>query len=117
MYFAELNKLVFHNTKIITVLDENNKPWFKAKDVFSILKYKENNETYNYIDDKYKKTLEELYPSKTINLNKNTIFINEAGVYCLFLNTTFNKREYSIQKEKESKNKEEIKLKEFYRNF
>ncbi len=80
----------FGNIKIDIIICNEN-PWFKGKDVATILGYKRSNDAINdHVKIKNKSTLSELYdkighgemPYLTYN-QKNTIYINEAGLYAI----------------------------------
>ena len=86
-----LNNLVFNNQKIDAVLDKNNEIWFKGKDVAFILDYKDTDQVIRKnIEEDDKKSLEEMGPVLGTGLShndKNTIYINELGLYDLILSS------------------------------
>jgi prophage antirepressor-like protein len=62
---------VFNNFKIKNYLDQKNNPWFKGKDVATILGYKDTDQALRKNVDEDEKT--------------SSIYINESGVYSLVL--------------------------------
>lgn len=87
----DINNITFNNNKINIVLDEKNNPWFKAKDVATILEYNDTDKAIRKnVDDDDKKTLNNLRPACQAGLSyneKNTIYINESGLYSLILSS------------------------------
>ena len=89
---SEIVKFNF-NSKTITCIVVNGNPWFKAKEVATILGYTNTTQAIiQHIDNDDKQTytaiLETLQVTslsdKQLEGNeKNTIFINESGLYCL----------------------------------
>ena len=77
----------------INVINVGDEPWFKGKDVASSLDYFDTNQAIQkHVDEEDKYTLETLASKhggvKTTPLNHNekqTIYINEAGLYSLIL--------------------------------
>ena len=83
---------MFENSAIMTIFDKNNIVWFRAKDVCSILGYKEPANAIQYwvqnedkIDWKLLKSMVGKIPS--IKITYQTVFINESGVNSLVLNS------------------------------
>ena len=87
----DINNLSFNNSKITIILDDKDEPWFKAKDVALVLEYRDLDQCIRKnIDDDDKKTQETLGPVSETGLTyneKNTIFINESGLYQLILSS------------------------------
>lgn len=72
--------MYFNTKEIIFILDENNNPWFKAKNIAEILTYSDHDYAINkYIDEEDKKVFD--------HLEKNTIYINKTGLYYFILSS------------------------------
>ena len=84
------------------VLDDNNSPWFSGKDVGIALGYKDTNKALkDHVDDDDKEKLGNLKVGETFTLanlrvgvsptlkgnQKNTIYINESGLYSLIMSS------------------------------
>merc|ERR1711916_315914 len=73
-------------------------PWFNAKDICVILEYKDiENAIIRKVDNEDKKTLGDLISSRIvgtplINIEKDSIFTNQLGIYSLVLNSKKNKK-------------------------
>lgn len=91
-FFLDIfNNLIKYNEKeIFITIDTFNNIWFKMKDIFIVLGYNnarkavQNMKVNENYKTKYKNI--SLYPSRgtsSYNINKNTIFINESGLYQL----------------------------------
>jgi len=86
----DINNLSFNNSKITIILDDKDEPWFKAKDVATVLEYNDTKKAYKHIDEDDKKILENLRSSigrPLMGNEKNTIYINESGLYSLILSS------------------------------
>lgn len=87
------NKFIFNNKNVLMILDDENNPWFKAKDIAEILEYKDTKQTIRKnIDEDDKidyKSLTDRSVSETPqnNIQNHTIFINESGLYSLILSS------------------------------
>lgn len=85
-----INLFNYGNNKILTITDQNNNVYFKAKDICRILEYKNERDVIKkHIHDKYKFTFEKLYENDNDLKNKlsqsTTITKNEE----LYKNTIF----------------------------
>ena len=73
------------------VLDDNNSPWFSGKGVGIVLGYTNPQESLrNHVDDDDKEKLGNLRVSEILTLKgnqKNTIYINESGLYSLIMSS------------------------------
>lgn len=87
----DLNNFIFNNQKITIILDDNNEPWFKAKDIALILEYTDTDQAIRKnIDEDDKQYMKDLRPVSHTALSyneKNTIYINESGLYSLILSS------------------------------
>lgn len=94
--------IFFGDTEIYMIWDINEKkndamPWFKANDVSKSLGYNKKNidiVTKRLVYDEDKKTFNELkhlVSEKPKNMQSNTIFINEYGLYSLVLSSRLKK--------------------------
>lgn len=83
----DLSNIVFNNSKINLILDKNNEPWFKAKDIALILAYENTSQAISHnVDDDDKKTLEKLKPNENLSYNeKITNYINKKGLESLLM--------------------------------
>lgn len=85
------NKCKFNNKDILIVIDNDNNTWFKGKDIANILEYKDTDQSLRKnIDKDDKEILENIIPVSQTgmkNYEKNTIFINESGLYSLILSS------------------------------
>ncbi len=90
------NKLTFDN-KIITIINIQNDLWFKGNDVAKLLGYSDPKRAiqHHINKDKYKLTYENIIKkrgtesSPPLSYNeKNSIFINESGLYKLIFKST-----------------------------
>lgn len=62
-----------------SLVDQNNEPWFIAKDVAEILGYRDAHNATRYLEDDEKGTLLQ----STVRGEKDVIIINESGLYNL----------------------------------
>ena len=75
------------------IIDNNNNPWFKAKDIADILEYIDTSQTIrkNIDEDEklpyYKISKGGVSQTGMINIKPHTIFINESGLYSLIFNS------------------------------
>lgn len=80
-----------YNESQLTILNVNNEPWFRGKDVALILGYKNTRDALiKHVDEEDKKSYENFQPSQnatTQNIDKKTVFINESGVYALIFSS------------------------------
>ena len=118
----------FNNKNIHIILDKDNNPWFKGKDIAEILGYKDTDKSIRIHIDEDDKNLYmnlNLGPAVLAGLNNtnlnNTIYINESGLYSLILSSKLpSARQFkkwitsdvlpSIRKDGEYKLKQELKL-------
>ena len=92
-FFLEIfdNLIKFNNNELMILFDIDGKIWFKLKDVYRILGYSNLKKViYNCnIDSQYKKNYDEIrvVPMRVppTNFQKNTIFVNEPGLYYVLL--------------------------------
>lgn len=126
------NKLNFNNKEVYIILDKDNEPWFKGKDICKILEYERSRDAISrHIDEEDKvkyKEFPEAVKHGVENIDVKTIFINESGLYSLILSSKLPQAkefkrwvtkdvlpsirktgEYKLQKELKKKDKE-IKL-------
>ena len=78
----------YKGSKIVIVIDQNNTPWFFAKQIAKILKYKNTNSIINKLVDNINKILYESikeYSKYKYNVQDHTVFVNEYGMYELIL--------------------------------
>ena len=93
--FNQLLKV--NEDSIFIIFDIKGKIWFKFKDVLKILGYKNLKDAIfnNNLSKKYKVKFENLkvyrLSSTPLNFQKNTLFINESGLYKILLSS--NKKE------------------------
>ena len=87
------NKCIFNDNELYMLIDKDNNPWFKGKDIAKILEYENSNEALKYhVKDKYKVQLNEIKKgSNLLPSHPHTIFINEAGLYQLIMKSKMNK--------------------------
>jgi len=86
----DINNLSFNDSKITIILDDKGEPWFKGKDIGKILEYSNIHKYIQHVDDDDRKQLKEIgVPNLgTLSHNeKNTIYINESGLYSLILSS------------------------------
>lgn len=83
------NKFMFENKNVLVIFDEENNPWFKAKDIAEILEYKNSKETIKYhVKQKYVNIYENIRGINSLPQNKiqnHTKFLNEPGLYQLIM--------------------------------
>ena len=75
-------------SEINIVLDKENKPWFDATQIATILNYSKQRQAINQIvDNKYIEKLQNIVLNYKIykNAQPHTIFINEFGLYTFLL--------------------------------
>lgn len=80
--YAEI--LTFDNKQVVMIIDNKNNPWFLGKHIGELLEYKNSTEIIRTrISSKYKKEYGELqkYSKYNYPLQRQTIFINESGLY------------------------------------
>lgn len=72
---------------IITIVDENNKPWFYGKQVANMLQYVNLNRALSELSPSYRQTFEKLRHFTNIqhNIQDHTIFVNISGLTTLVL--------------------------------
>merc|ERR1711916_301371 len=111
----DINNIFFDDFKVSLILDDNGEPWFNAKDICVILEYKDiENAIIRKVDNEDKKTLGDLISSRIvgtplINIEKDSIFTNQLGIYSLVLNSKKNilyvkkYRNYKLQQSLNSK--------------
>lgn len=84
-----MNMFTFNDKEVLIIFDSNNEPWFKAKDVADILEYANTNQAIQLNIDNEDKCLGNdfrgLCHRPLTNNEKNTIYINESGLYSLIL--------------------------------
>jgi len=91
---------LFENCKILTIVDDNGGIWFKAKDVASVLEYKDCDDSIReHVDQEDKMAFSEIKScpdfsraskmmrekKSRIKITYQTIFINESGINSLIL--------------------------------
>ena len=101
---STINQVLTNNTLSIRIIGDANEPWFSGKDIASQLGYKQTDKAINdhVADEAFKAKLGDLMirfnPSKLEGLEnhgismkgnaKNSIYINEAGVYAMAFGST-----------------------------
>ena len=93
-FFDIFNQLLkINEDSIFIIFDIKGKIWFKFKDVLKILGYKNLKDAIfnNKLSKKYKVKFENLkvyrLSSTPLNFQKNTLFINESGLYKILLSS------------------------------
>jgi prophage antirepressor-like protein/predicted GIY-YIG superfamily endonuclease len=87
------NLLKYNNKNIFIVFDKNSQIWFKLRDVLKVLGYKNVTRALSRFDinDNFTLAYSKINISNRINLpdnfQKNSRFINEAGLYKLLTNS------------------------------
>ena len=84
------NNFMYKNNTIITFHDDDNNIWFRGKDVALALKYKNTRKAISdNVDEEDKLTRGSFewsnWEDPLTNNEKNTIYINESGLYSLIL--------------------------------
>lgn len=95
LVFDLINHAEQYGSQKIDMVICNNKHWFKGKDIARLLEYKNTDGALrDHVDNNYKILLHNLYdrfnPLKSKGLRgnqKNTIYINEAGLYQLIFSS------------------------------
>lgn len=85
------NLKIFNNHefgKIRIILDENNEPWFVGKDVAEILEYRNGSRDINRHVDELDRKKEMVHDGNQL---KETILINESGLYSLIFSSKMDK--------------------------
>lgn len=80
--------LDYSGKEIIVVMDGNNKPWFNAVQIASILNYTKQRQAINqFVDKEYIKRLQNIVIDIKVykNAQPHALFINEFGLYELLL--------------------------------
>ena len=81
------NTYEFNNIKFNVIIDTDNNPWFKGKEVSKYLDFVDTAQAIRkHVPDKYKKIREKIRVVVVTPLSenkKNTIYINEYGLYKL----------------------------------
>jgi prophage antirepressor-like protein len=73
----------FNNAEIRTVIDDtDNSVWFVAKDIADALDYSETSAMTRKLDD------DEVMSAKLADMNMNSVFINESGLYSCILSSS-----------------------------
>lgn len=82
---------IFENNefgKIRTIVDENNEPWFVGRDVAEILEYRNGSRDINRHVDELDRKKEMVHDGNQL---KETILINESGLYSLIFSSKMDK--------------------------
>ncbi|MFM7983849.1 MAG: Bro-N domain-containing protein, partial [Candidatus Fonsibacter sp.] len=83
---SEIVEFKFNNNAIACVIVDGN-PWFKAKEVATILGYVNTKQAIiDHVDDEDKTTMDALMWGRDTPIdpdNRRAIFINEPGLYSL----------------------------------
>lgn len=85
------NLKIFNNHefgKIRTIIDENNEPWFVGRDVAEILEYRNGSRDINRHVDELDRKKEMVHDGNQL---KETILINESGLYSLIFSSKMDK--------------------------
>lgn len=88
----DLNNIFFNNYKMTIILDEKNEPWFKAKDIATVLEYNNTKQTIRKnVNKEDKKIFCDLKENISINhdlpykIQNSTKFINKNGFESLLI--------------------------------
>lgn len=83
------NFILYNNSKIHTIIDYNDEIWFNAKQITSILKYKDKkNAIKTNVDSKDTIQLKYInYSGNSNNIHPNSLYLNEAGLYFLIISS------------------------------
>ena len=88
----DIQIMKFNNTHDINYIIVNGDPWFRGKDVAILLEYKNPQQSIRVnVDNDDKMKLDELAKlchSSLDDNTKNTIYINEGGLYSLMFKST-----------------------------
>ncbi|NVF10790.1 phage antirepressor KilAC domain-containing protein [Anaerococcus sp. AGMB00486] len=85
------NIKIFENNefgKIRTIIDKNNEPWFVGKDIAEILEYRNGSRDINRHVDELDRKKEMVHDGNQL---KETILINESGLYSLIFSSKMDK--------------------------
>lgn len=85
------NLKIFSNRefgKIRTIVDENNEPWFVGRDIAEILEYRNGSRDINRHVDELDRKKEMVHDGNQL---KETILINESGLYSLIFSSKMDK--------------------------
>ena len=85
------NLKIFNNHefgKIRTIIDENNEPWFVGRDIAEILEYRNGSRDINRHVDELDRKKEMVHDGNQL---KETILINESGLYSLIFSSKMDK--------------------------
>jgi len=89
----DFNNLIFNNKHVTVIIDQENNPWFKGKDVAEILEYSNIKKALqNHISYKYKLNYGKLRGTQfgsheNLNNIEKEIYISEAGLYELIFSS------------------------------
>ena len=82
----QYNTITFENNKIIIISDNNNVIWFHAKQICTVLKYKQPKMAIiNSVEKSDKIQLKNIELNFKVKQQPDTNYINEKGVYSLLL--------------------------------
>lgn len=70
-----LQQFIFNERAVRVLINENNEPWFVAKDIADILGYSETNRLTARLDE------DEIMSTKLVGMNMKSTIINESGLY------------------------------------
>ena len=74
--------------QIRTIIDENNEPWFVGKDITEVLEYRNGSRDINRHVDELDRKKEMIHDGNQL---KETILINESGLYSLIFSSKMDK--------------------------
>lgn len=85
------NIIKYNDHEIIVILDDDNNPWFSAKNIALLLEYVHTEKAITkYVNDRDKKTfdqLEQFMKNKPANMQPHAVYINEVGLYSLLMSS------------------------------
>ena len=85
------DNFVFNNHEVNIMLDNNNEPWFRAKDIAIVLEYVDTDQAIRKnVDEDDRQHIKDFIPVSQTGLignEKNTIYINESGLYSLIFSS------------------------------
>ena len=85
------NMVIYNETKINVIIDDNNRPWFSGLSISNILEYKNSRDALDdHVDIQDKKPFSELrkfLDQIPPNSQPHAVYINESGLYSLILSS------------------------------
>ena len=82
------NYITFNNIVINFILDEHNNIWFNGKNICEALKYKSRKDALrSHVSKKNKEHIKNFNVNIGKNIKKDSIYINESGLYSLLIHS------------------------------